>query len=29
MIFDTSSGITLFAAEGDDVTALVKAKLGL
>jgi outer membrane protein len=29
MIFDTSSGVTLFAAEGDDVTALVKAKLGL
>ena len=29
MIFDTSSGLTLFAAEADDVTALVKAKLGL
>lgn len=29
MIFDTSSGVTLFAAESDDVTALVKQKLGL
>jgi outer membrane protein len=29
MIFDTSSGVTLFAAESDDVTALVKAKMGL
>ncbi len=29
MIFDTSSGVTLFAAEGDDVTAFVKQKLGL
>ena len=28
-IFDTSNGSALFAAEGDDVTALVKAKLGL
>ena len=29
MIFDTSSGSMLFANETDDVTALVKAKLGL
>lgn len=29
MIFDTSAGVTLFAAEADDVTALVKQKLGL
>jgi hypothetical protein len=29
MIFDTSSGAMLFAAESDDVTALVKKKLGL
>jgi outer membrane protein len=29
MVFDTSSGVTLFAAEADDVTALVKKKLGL
>lgn len=29
MIFDTSSGVMLFAAETEDVTALVKKKLGL
>lgn len=29
MIFDTSTGAMLFAAETDDVTALVKKKLGL
>ena len=29
VIFDTSNGSALFAAESDDVTALVKAKLGL
>lgn len=29
MIFDTSSGAMLFAAESDDVTDLVKKKLGL
>jgi outer membrane protein len=29
MIFDTSSGAMLFAAESDDVTALVKKKLGI
>lgn len=29
MIFDTSSGTMLFANESDDVTALVKKKLGL
>lgn len=29
MIFDTSSGVTLFAAESDDVTPFVKQKLGL
>ena len=28
-IFDTSNGSALFAADSDDVTALVKAKLGL
>ncbi len=29
MVFDTSSGVTLFAAESDDVSAFVKQKLGL
>lgn len=29
MIFDTSSGVMLFAAETEDVTALVKKKLGI
>lgn len=29
MVFDTSSGAMLFAAEGDDVVVLVKKKLGL
>jgi outer membrane protein len=29
VIFDTSNGSALFAAESDDITALVKAKLGL
>jgi outer membrane protein len=29
MIFDTSSGVMLFANEADDVTAIVKKKLGL
>jgi outer membrane protein len=29
MVFDTSSGVMLFAADADDVTALVKKKLGL
>ncbi|MDX1910341.1 MAG: OmpH family outer membrane protein [Saprospiraceae bacterium] len=29
MIFDTSSGTMLFASDSDDVTALVKKKLGL
>lgn len=29
MVFDTSSGVMLFAAESDDVTALVKKKLGI
>ena len=29
MIFDTSSGVMLFAADSDDVTALVKKKLGI
>ena len=29
MIFDTSSGVMLFATETEDVTALVKKKLGL
>lgn len=29
MIFDTSSGSLLFAEEGDDVTSIVKQKLGL
>lgn len=29
MVFDTSSGVMLFAAETEDVTALVKKKLGL
>jgi len=29
MIFDTSSGVMLFAAETEDVTALVKKKLGM
>jgi hypothetical protein len=28
-IFDTSTGGTLFALESEDITALVKAKLGL
>jgi len=29
MVFDTSSGVMLFAAETEDVTALVKKKLGI
>ena len=29
MIFDTSSGSMLFAAETEDVTALVKKKMGI
>ena len=29
MIFDTSAGTTLFAQESDDITALVKKKLGM
>jgi len=29
MVFDTSSGVMLFAADADDVTALVKKKLGI
>jgi outer membrane protein len=29
MVFDTSSGVMLFAADADDVTPLVKKKLGL
>ena len=29
VIFDTSTGSTLYAAEGDDITPLVKKKLNL